>query len=339
MAISRVTTWSAGQVLTAAALNAEFDNILNNALSLVSPWTANMAAGGFRLTGLATGSAASPSWSFTGDASSGIFQPGASRVTVSTNSVARFEVGSGGAVFINSTSNSAMTFGLTMAQGTSVDEILSMKASNVAHGMTSVAETDTYGSFLRLHATGDLVVRGFDSVTTALQLQALHTTDNVLKTSLGYGAIVMDGYKKSGTTIGALGANANLLSLTNAGTVKFIFNGDGSSYQAIGTAWTTMSDTEDDVALLTALCAGVSGPQDPVHREFAHFMRDHRDTLERLDIVHFNDGPGDDGEPFLNTSKLLMLLTGAVRQTADRISKLEEHVGVPSRPRYALALG
>ena len=39
MALSRVKTWIADEVLTASNLNAEFNNILNNALSLISPLT------------------------------------------------------------------------------------------------------------------------------------------------------------------------------------------------------------------------------------------------------------------------------------------------------------
>ncbi len=42
MAISRVKTWIAGEVLTASDLNAEFNNVLTNALSLVSPLTGNL---------------------------------------------------------------------------------------------------------------------------------------------------------------------------------------------------------------------------------------------------------------------------------------------------------
>lgn len=42
MAISRVKTWIAGEVLTASDLNGEFNNIINNALSLISPLTANL---------------------------------------------------------------------------------------------------------------------------------------------------------------------------------------------------------------------------------------------------------------------------------------------------------
>ena len=41
MAISRAKTW-VKEVLTFADLNAEFDNIINNALSLISPLTGNL---------------------------------------------------------------------------------------------------------------------------------------------------------------------------------------------------------------------------------------------------------------------------------------------------------
>ena len=48
MSLARVTVWTAGQVLTAAALDAEFDNILNNPGPLISPITANLDFGNFQ---------------------------------------------------------------------------------------------------------------------------------------------------------------------------------------------------------------------------------------------------------------------------------------------------
>ncbi len=42
MAISRIKTWIANDVLTASDLNSEFNNVLNNALALVSPLTGNL---------------------------------------------------------------------------------------------------------------------------------------------------------------------------------------------------------------------------------------------------------------------------------------------------------
>ena len=49
MALARIHTWSAGEVLLASELNAEFNNILNNAADLVSPFTKAISMGGFAL--------------------------------------------------------------------------------------------------------------------------------------------------------------------------------------------------------------------------------------------------------------------------------------------------
>lgn len=50
MALSRVKVWSAGEILYALDLNNEFENILDNALSLISPLTTSLNAGGFKIT-------------------------------------------------------------------------------------------------------------------------------------------------------------------------------------------------------------------------------------------------------------------------------------------------
>ena len=60
MALSRVKTWAA-EILTFSDLNAEFNNILNNPIALISPLTANVAAGTFKITGLGAGSTAGDS--------------------------------------------------------------------------------------------------------------------------------------------------------------------------------------------------------------------------------------------------------------------------------------
>lgn len=44
MSLSRVKTWIAGETLTANDLNAEFDNILDNPTSLITPWTGTVNA-------------------------------------------------------------------------------------------------------------------------------------------------------------------------------------------------------------------------------------------------------------------------------------------------------
>ena len=74
MAVGRVTTWISGQVLTASALNAEIDNLINNALTMISPLTGNIDFGNFRLDNLASGTVTTPAVNFSGDTNTGIYR-------------------------------------------------------------------------------------------------------------------------------------------------------------------------------------------------------------------------------------------------------------------------
>src|SRR3990167_4419056 len=52
MARARIKNWAANEVLTDTDLDAEFDNILDNALSLISPLTGNLNCNNRQLTNL-----------------------------------------------------------------------------------------------------------------------------------------------------------------------------------------------------------------------------------------------------------------------------------------------
>ncbi len=76
MALSRVKTWIAGEVLTASDLNSEFNNLINNAVSLISPVAGAFDFDGQTITLDAAGatqvvSSAAVSWNFTSGAKSG----------------------------------------------------------------------------------------------------------------------------------------------------------------------------------------------------------------------------------------------------------------------------
>ena len=67
-------------MLTASDLNSEFNNIITNASSLITPLTTNLAFGGFSLTGLGAGSSSSPSLSFTSDTNTGLYSSAADSI-------------------------------------------------------------------------------------------------------------------------------------------------------------------------------------------------------------------------------------------------------------------
>lgn len=103
MAISRVVVVTSSTALTDSLWNNEFNNILDNALSLVSPWTGNMDAGGYRLIGLGLGTAASPALQFTGDTDTGVMSPGANQCGIVTGGVQRAYVDANGHLVLGGT--------------------------------------------------------------------------------------------------------------------------------------------------------------------------------------------------------------------------------------------
>lgn len=93
MALALTQDFVDGNVLTEAQLETEFNNIYNNPMSLISPMTSNLAAGGFSLTGLALGTVASPSLQYTGDTNTGWYSSAADTVNAATGGVLAAQFG------------------------------------------------------------------------------------------------------------------------------------------------------------------------------------------------------------------------------------------------------
>ena len=130
-------------------------------------------------------------------------------------------------------SNTKMTQGLTINQAGYDDEILALKSSDVAHGMTAQTETDTFGTFKKISgASGGLRIYGFSEAAEALYLRAGYTNDNTTKSTAATAPIVLDVHKRSGTSWGAAGANANLVVMREHTSTRWILDEDGDTWQS-----------------------------------------------------------------------------------------------------------
>lgn len=200
MALSRIKTWVAAEVLTASDLNAEFNNILNNALSLVSPWTGNMSAGGFRLTSLAAGSVTDPALQFTGDANTGIFSSATDTVDVAVGGVRGLQV---------TTIASAVNY-------------LDLRPSVAAADVTVEAEgTDTNIDInYRTKGTGLHVFTGAVENPTISGAAPATPTANVLYTD----SIVKGWVETSGSGAWTIDDDVNVSSITDNGVGDFTIN-------------------------------------------------------------------------------------------------------------------
>jgi len=138
--------------------------------------------------------------------------------------------------FIGDNVNTKMTRGLTINQLGADDEIFARKSSDVAHGVTDYAETDTYGLDLKAHSTeGGLEIRGLSGGERAINLVAYYTTDDTGKDVNANAPIQFNVYKKSGTGRGNMGADANAVAIKvyrgGASDTVWILDEDGDIWQ------------------------------------------------------------------------------------------------------------
>jgi hypothetical protein len=224
-------------------------------------------------------------------------------------------------VFINDTSNANMTVGLTINQGANDNEILTFKSSDVAHTATSLTEADTFGFVQKANANqGGLHVVGIRDVgNRGVLLEGLDVTSDTTKSTAGVGSVSLRGSLVSGGTRGSHGADANLVSIENNGTTRFIFDAEGSAHADI--EWTTF-DRFTDLAVVEDMETLLAPGQ--VRRRFGEVVRHDRAFFEREGLLHDvrEVGPGK-MRGMLNITKAHMLAFGAIRQVGGRQGALE----------------
>lgn len=218
-------------------------------------------------------------------------------------------------MYVNETANSKQVVGLTINQDAQDDEILSFKASEVAHGMTGATETDTYGHVLKTSATaGGLGIRGFSEGHAGCLITGVGSTADTAKSTAAQGAMMLQGSKKSGTGFSSLGTDENVFVVRNHGNAVLLIDAEGDLHYD-GTTNAGSWDTEDDTELLRALTLEVSDPATIIRSEFDEFVHYHRKDLIRMDIL--SEGG------FINLTQVVRVLMGAAWQQNLKLKDLE----------------
>ena len=154
-----------------------------------------------------------------------------------------------------STTDANMTLGLLIDQAGNDDAAVGLKSSDVAHGMTTLAETDTYGTLGKLNATlGGMEIVGYGEGTQAFQLLGRVTTADEAKNSTANAPFQMRAEIKSGTSAVVMGANDNIMLVTGGvNGVVFIIDAEGDLFADGGTSTTNMVtkfDAYDDASIV-----------------------------------------------------------------------------------------
>jgi len=223
-------------------------------------------------------------------------------------------------LFLDDTANANMTVGITIDQGANDDQILSFQSSDVGHGETGIAETDTYGFFRKVEgASGGLEINGMkdsDGVNSrALNLVGWLDEDvDTTKNSGGKAIVMAWGYQTSGGVANTV-ADGNVFAVGTyrggSSVTVMIVDEDGDIYYD-GAAPQNYDDY-DDALMAGDLARVMSG-------NYEQLIAHNREAFEAAGII----GPTDEqGRFMISTKRLAALTLGALGQLWDKCQRYE----------------
>ena len=158
----------------------------------------------------------------------------------------------GGIPNINDSGNANMTWGLNIDQGGNDNEALTLQSSgDVAHGLTGVSESDSYGVFRKQNdPSGGLLIYGLSESGNqrGIQISGYGAGTDTTKSTAAAGVVEIRASKTSGTLGAFLSTNANAVVLYSSGDAKFIVDQEGDFHYdgADGGSF----DSHDDAAII-----------------------------------------------------------------------------------------
>lgn len=252
--------------------------------------------------------------------------------------VERVRISASGQLLVGDTENANNLAGLTVNMGAADGEIIGLKSSDVAHGLTSLTETDTFGRIGKAGSTtGGLAITGvsFDASNIGINLDARYETGNTTKGLTANAPITLVIAKHDGSNnSSAPSADENMVVVKNVlgGGAKWLIDEDGDVHYD-GTTNATAWDDYDDIALLTAARGVLMPVRSEMRERFAEFIDQYKEVLHATGVLTIND----DGHHFVSTKGMNGLIIDALRQVDGRVVALEqEHKGLRGSKKWSM---
>ena len=247
----------------------------------------------------------------------------------------KFFTGNGGQV-MNLTNNGQITTraelapdvdngGICLSQGSDDNNLFSLKSSDVAHGLTDIAETDTYAQIRKSDGNlGGMKIDAFkENGVQAFQVRAIGAgTPDTTKGTAGNCLSEIRNFVNSGTDIDSTStSNANLFGVFNGNGMDFCVDAEGDLH-VDGSTTITAYDAYDDAQLVRAL--DLSKGRGVINSKFDKFVSYNHEHLAELKLV----GREKDGTPnhFINVTGFQRLHNGAIWQQYEKHNQLLEAV-------------
>ena len=216
--------------------------------------------------------------------------------------------------------------GLTLDQNAVDTGILTMKSSDVGHGMTAVEETDTYAVFGKYAAAdGGLLIKGYSEQTEAIMLKGAYVHGDTTHTASGTAPVWVQVYQKDGTNIGTPAANENMFAIAKETATIFIVDEDGDIfYDGAAAAF----DEYDDAQLVRTM-ATYRAPDAIIQSKFDKFIKYNRQDLIDANLmgdVSLEDEIAGKDKPLISLTGMQKLHNGAIWQQYEKHEQLLEAV-------------
>jgi len=234
---------------------------------------------------------------------------------------------SAGELFIGDTANAGVTTGLTISQGAADDEIFALKSSDVSHGYTDSAETDTYFKIMKSSAAnGGTRLKSYnDTGQTGFHIHT-HGQGGTATPSTTAEALflVYSARNDGGNSLVNMSANevTHVFQVHKGGSAVSIvqFDEDGDIH-VDGSTSLSAYDEFDDAALIRTFETEVA-PDKIIKTEFDKWIQYNKQSLVSAKILADVD-PNDPTQyhengmlarPLVNVTQLQRLQNGAIVQ-------------------------
>jgi len=213
--------------------------------------------------------------------------------------------------------------GLTLQQGGDDGNILSFKSSDVAHGVTAIAETDTWLDMRKnSDGGGGLLMRNFSETAIAFRHLVVASGSNTAESTAATSYWSVDARKNAdNTNVTGLAADDNLASFRQSDEAQFIIKGDGELFSNQSATVGTY-DAYEDAQLVRAF--DLNHMQGVINSKFDKFVQYNKDDLQKARLI----GKDENGNAtsFVNWTGMSRLHNGAIWQQYEKHQKLAEAV-------------
>jgi len=266
------------------------------------------------------GAVASPSICNDGDTNTGIFFRAGDCMSFATEGILALDINDDQRISTGAeTGPDVGAGGICIDQNGVDDAFLSVKSSDIAHGMTGVMETDSIMRFKKASPNNGGIEATFvtGGNEKALDIVGVAVTPATAEATNTGGVLHFNSKKKNSTGTQALGADDNAQVFLNNGVVQFIIKGDGELFSNQSATVGTF-DTFEDAQLVRA--HDLFHKTGVIDSKFDKFVKYNEKTLADNHLI----GKDENGNPtpMVNVTGMQRLHNGAIWQQYEKTERL-----------------